>query len=151
MKLLPLWLSGKESTGNAGATGDLGSIPGSRRSPGEKHGNPLYYSCLENPVDKGVWRATVHRSAWSQTWLRDLACTHAWLCTSFSFEQMYITPIWEVFSPFSKISSDLSGFPWHYNKFYVFFMYLWSTCYVPGTVSSRLTFSRVRTVLPSLV
>ena len=40
--------------------GDLGSIPGLGRSPGEGHGKPLQYSCLENPTDRGVWRATVH-------------------------------------------------------------------------------------------
>ena len=42
------------------STGDAGSIPGSGRSPGEGNGNPLQYSCLENPMDKGVWRAKVH-------------------------------------------------------------------------------------------
>ena len=42
-------------------TGDVGLIPGSRRSPGEAHGNPLQYSCLENPVDRGAWQATVCR------------------------------------------------------------------------------------------
>ena len=40
---------------------DPGSIPGSGRSPGESNGNPLQYSCLENPIDRGVWQATVHR------------------------------------------------------------------------------------------
>ena len=40
---------------------DLGSIPGSGRSPGEGHGNPLQYSCLENPMDRGAWRAMFHR------------------------------------------------------------------------------------------
>ena len=40
--------------------GDLGSIPGSGRSPGEGNGNPLQYSCLENPMDRGAWWATVH-------------------------------------------------------------------------------------------
>ena len=39
---------------------DAGSISGSGRSPGEGHGNPLQYSCLENPKDRGVWWATVH-------------------------------------------------------------------------------------------
>ena len=48
---------GKESTCNAG---DLGSIPGLGRSPGEGSGNSLQYSCLENPMEKGAWRATVH-------------------------------------------------------------------------------------------
>ena len=48
---------GKESACNAG---DPGSIPGLERSPGEGNGNPLQYACLENPIDRGVWRATVH-------------------------------------------------------------------------------------------
>ena len=41
--------------------GDVGSIPGSARSPGEGNGNPLHYSCLGNPMDRGAWRAAVHR------------------------------------------------------------------------------------------
>ena len=49
--------AGRESAYNAG---DLGSIPGLGRYPGERHGNPLQYSCLENPMDRGVWWATVH-------------------------------------------------------------------------------------------
>ena len=55
---------GKESACNAG---DLGAIPGLERSPGEGHGNPLQISCLENLVDGGAWRATVHGVAKSQT------------------------------------------------------------------------------------
>ena len=47
--------------------GDPGSIPGSGRSPGEGNGNPLQYSWLENPVDRGAWRVTVHGVAKSQT------------------------------------------------------------------------------------
>ena len=47
--------------------GDLGSIPGSGRSPGEANGNPLQYSYLENPMDRGAWWATVHGVAKSQT------------------------------------------------------------------------------------
>ena len=46
------WLSGKDSAYNAG---DVGSIPGSGRSPGEGNGNPFLYSCLENPMDRGAW------------------------------------------------------------------------------------------------
>ena len=53
----------KNQPHNAGTVRDLGSIPGSRRSPGEVNGNPFHYSCLENPVDSGAWRATVHRVA----------------------------------------------------------------------------------------
>ena len=48
---------GKESACNSG---DQGSIPGLGRSPGEGNGNPLQYSCLENPMDRGAWQATVH-------------------------------------------------------------------------------------------
>ena len=44
----------KNSPANAEDSGDAGSIPGSGRSPGEGHGNPLWYSCLENPMDKGA-------------------------------------------------------------------------------------------------
>ena len=55
---LPCSLNGKESACN---TGDPGSIPGSGRSSGEGNGNPLQYSCLENPMDSGTWQATVHR------------------------------------------------------------------------------------------
>ena len=64
---LPWWLSGKESTYNAGATEDVGLIPGLARTPTGGHGNPLQYSCLENPLDRGAWRAIVHRDAKSQT------------------------------------------------------------------------------------
>ena len=52
--------------------GDLGSIPGSGRSPGEGNGNPLQYSCLENPMDEGTWWATVHGVAKSWTRLSNL-------------------------------------------------------------------------------
>ena len=59
---------GKESACNAG---DLGSIPGLGRSPGEGNGNPLQYSCLENPMDREAWWATVHGVAKSRTQLSD--------------------------------------------------------------------------------
>ena len=55
-QVLPRWLSGKESTFQAG---DTGLIPGSGRSPGEGNGNPLQYSCLGNPMDRGARYATV--------------------------------------------------------------------------------------------
>ena len=66
---IPIWgfpggSDGKESACNAG---DPGSIPGLRRSSGEGNGNPLQYSCLENPMDRGAWWATVHGVAKSQT------------------------------------------------------------------------------------
>ena len=59
---------GKESACNAG---DLDSIPGLRRSPGRGYGNPLQYSFLENPMDRGAWWAIVHGVPKSQTQLSD--------------------------------------------------------------------------------
>ena len=58
----------KNLLANAGDTGDVGSIPGSGRYPGRGHGNSLQYSCLENPMDKAAWWATVHRvtKSWTQ-------------------------------------------------------------------------------------
>ena len=53
---------GAEVKASACDVGDLGSIPGSGRSPGEGNGNPLQHSCLENPMDGGAWWATVHGS-----------------------------------------------------------------------------------------
>ena len=62
----------KESDCNAG---DLGSIPGSGRFPGEGNGNPLQYSCLGNPMDRGAWWAPVQGVAKSQAWLSDYPTT----------------------------------------------------------------------------
>ena len=66
-------LSGKEDTCNAGAAGDMGLIAGSGRFLGGGHGNPLQYSRLVNPMDRGAWRATVHRAAKAQTRLKRLS------------------------------------------------------------------------------
>ena len=77
----------------------------SRRSPGEGHGNPLQYSCLENPIERGgTWRATVHRVAKSQTQLKQLS-THA--CT---YKDAAITP---------HITPVDSWGPVHYLKYFV--------------------------------
>ena len=70
MKGFPDGSDGKEAVCNAGYIRDMGLIPGLGRSPGEGHGNPLQDSCLENPMDRGAWRATVHRVAKSQTSLK---------------------------------------------------------------------------------
>ena len=57
---------GSDSKESTCSEGDLGSIPGLGRSPGGEHGNPLQYSCLENPMDRGAWQATVHEVTKSQ-------------------------------------------------------------------------------------
>ena len=56
----------RNSPANAGDRRDVASIPGSGRSPGEGNGNPLQYSCLGNPMDKGAWWATIHGATKSQ-------------------------------------------------------------------------------------
>jgi len=58
---------GSDSKESACNVGDLGSIPALGRTPGEGHGNPLQYSCLENPMDRGAWQVTVHGVTKSQT------------------------------------------------------------------------------------
>ena len=60
---------GSESKESAFNAGDLGSVPGWGRSSGEGNGNPLHYSCLENPVNTGAWKAAVHRVAKNWTLL----------------------------------------------------------------------------------
>ena len=63
----------KNRPSNAGDVRDSGLIPGSGRSPGEGHGHPLQYSCLENPMDRGAWRTMVHRVRKSWTQLKQLS------------------------------------------------------------------------------
>ena len=77
---LALVLVVKNPRANAGDIRDTGSICGWRRSPGGGHGNPLQYSCVENPMDRGAWQATLHRVAKSWTGLKQLSM-HAGLAT----------------------------------------------------------------------
>ena len=75
--LLRRWVSGKESACSAGATGDMGSVPGLGRSPGGRDAKPLQVSCLKISMDRRAWWATVHRAAKSQTRVKRLGtCTH---------------------------------------------------------------------------
>ena len=67
MAALQVVLVVKNPLANAGDVRDSGLIPGSGRSPGEGNGNPLQYYCLENPMDRGAWRATVDRVTKSRT------------------------------------------------------------------------------------
>ena len=65
----------EESTCNIGVAGDVGSIAGLRGSPEGGNGNPLHYSCLGNPMDRGAWRATVRGIA-KESDTTEHACTH---------------------------------------------------------------------------
>ena len=72
---------GSEVKASACNAGDLGLIPGLGRCPGEGNGNPLQYSCLENPMDGGAWQATVHEVAKSRTRLSNFTFTRkTYLC-----------------------------------------------------------------------
>ena len=67
---------GSDGKASVYSTGDPGSIPGLGRSPGEENGNPLQYYCLENPMDRGAWWATVHGVAKSWTRLTEYTYMH---------------------------------------------------------------------------
>ena len=77
----------KNSPANRGDPGHADSIPGSGRSPGGESGNPLQYSCQENPMDRGAWQATVPRVAKSWTQLSGLA--HNTLCNICKYRDIY--------------------------------------------------------------
>ena len=79
----------KASACNLGSV--LGSVPVSGRSPGEGNGNPLQYSCLENPMEGGAWWATVHGVTKSQTRLSDFTLPTDGI--SYSMETLFITPL----------------------------------------------------------
>ena len=98
--VFPLWIGlhlylgspggsvGKEFACNVGDIGDAGLIPGLGRFPGGGHGYPLQYSCMENPMDRGAWRAIVHGVSKSQTrlkWLSTHICIYLVLKPSFSW------------------------------------------------------------------
>ena len=80
---MTIWchLSGSEVKASASNVGDPASIPGSGRFPGEGNGNPLHYSCLENPMDGEAWQATVHGVTESRRGLSDFTLFISWLKT----------------------------------------------------------------------
>ena len=103
----------------AGDARDVGSIPGLGRSPGEGNGNPLQYSCLENPMDRGAWQATVHGVAKSRTQLKRLST--------------YVTPSTSCVSgrnPFIFVSLSLEC------VFFVVFFFK----YLPLSISVKMIF-----------
>ena len=101
---LPWWLSSKESTCNAGDAGDSSPIPGSKRSPGGRNGNPLQYSCLKNLMDREDWRVTVHGVAKSQTWLKQLS------------KQSFFLLKWLTRNAYSKMAPNYNLASWLSHK-----------------------------------
>ena len=96
---LPWWLSGKASVCSARTAGGADSVPGSGKSLAGKHCNPLQYSCLGNPMDRGAWRVKVHRISKSWPWLKQLS-THVLIETARYF--------WAASHPYSFLW-DASG------------------------------------------
>ena len=102
---------GSDGKASACNVGDRGSIPGLGRSPGEGNGNPLQYSCLENPMEGGAWWATVHGVAKSRTGLSDFTSQHL------------------IGSASSKV-----GFSWAQSTSYVFLILWIDSCCFPRVV-----------------
>ena len=98
----------KELACNAG---DLGSIPGSGRSPGERNGSPLQYSCLENPMDRGAWRATGHEVAKGWTPLSNEVCPQR--CTTLSEPTCVCLSMIYFFPPKKTLVSLLPTLCWN--------------------------------------
>ena len=98
------WLSSEESTCNAGETRDAGSVPGSGRSSGGGNGNPLQYSCLATPRDRGAWQATVH------------GVTKSWTRLSDTHTHTHTHTLSTVLSALLQQTIDYHGMQWPGNK-----------------------------------
>ena len=128
----------KESTCNSGDAGEMGSILGSERSPGGRHGNPLQYSCLENLMDRGAWQATVHIVKWSWTQLKQLD-THACMeslagVPGLSSWGTWVQNLWSMWDP-SSPSRDRAHVPGTARRI----LNHWITREVPWVFSLRET------------
>ena len=115
--------NGKES---ACSSGDLGSVRGSGRSPGEGNGNPLRYSCLENSRDRGAWRAIVHGSqrvghdwvTFPFTFALQYCVGFCHISTRISYRSMYVPPLPTSTLSYPSLLSEITGFelPAPYRK-----------------------------------
>ena len=111
-------LTGKESTCNVGDTGDVGLIPGLARSPGGAYGNPLQYSCLGNPVDRGAWRATVHGVAKNSTQLSYCVGMHVDPNPHDSQDNSFLS---ELLSPSTGPQACMHVRHWVWEEFVIYF------------------------------
>ena len=124
-EMLPQWLSGKDSTCSAG---DAGSVPGSGRSPGEGNGNPLQYSCLGNPMDRGAWRAVVHspqghKRVWHNLVTKQQPMKPKTFCIFLPFDPLY--PYLPPLNPYHWRPPICSLYLWAVFCFYFFGFYIW--------------------------
>ena len=117
---LPRRVSGKESTCQCRRCRDMGSISVSERSPGGGNDNPLQYSCLNNPMDRGAWWSIVHGVTKSWTWMSDWAWMHAfwevwgnislWFWSEFPWSWIMLSIFSCTFWPFGKMSIQILHF-----------------------------------------
>ena len=109
----------KNLPANAGALRDAGSVLGLGRSPGGGPGSPLQYSCLENPMDRGAWRGTLHRVTKSPTWLKQLSrhppCTRASLHSSVGKESACSAGDLTLIPGLGRTPGEGIGYPLQYS------------------------------------
>ena len=117
----------KNLPANAGERRDVGSIPGSGKSLGGRHGNPLQYSCLGNSMDRGAWGATVHRVEKIQTWLPRHECTH----TSQNCPRCATFSSWEICFILKCFSSFVI---WNNHDLYWICLGLWNRSLTESTI-----------------
>ena len=146
MQLIEDFPGGSDGKESACSAGDLGSIPGLGRSPGEGHGNPLQYSCLENSVDRGAWLVIVHEVVKSRTWLSDFHFTSqrgkqgerenrvsSWGGGASKRKHPYLSPrMWKSMCPVSF--STLVRWLWHQS-------HIWAREPVEGRPPGPMTYS----------
>ena len=132
----------KNLPANAGDVRDAGSVPGSERFPGGGHGNPLQYSCLKNPVDRGAWWATVHRVANSWIWLKRLGThTHTplLLCCS-TFFSIHSCLRCFIVKGCWFLSKSFFCLNWDDRVFFTFILLMWYTTFTDYVSWTVLTF-----------
>ena len=108
---------------------DTGWIPGSARSPGGRRGNPLQYSCLENPMDKGAWQAAVHRVIQSLTRLRQLSMWARRRYNRISDLVILRGPSMTV-AKFSGHKQESSSCPWKKKDVWLFLLPVWNSSFL---------------------
>ena len=130
------FLGGSDDKESACNAGDLGSIPGLGRSPGKGNGYLFQYSCPENSMERGAWRATVHGVAQSQTQLKGLSM-HARMYTCVFFTDTTSTILYKQFSTWLCSLSMVKGAVYQFHTGPPFHKSPRSSCHVPGAVMPR--------------
>jgi len=134
------WFSGRESTCNAG---DSDLIPGSRRSPGGGNGKLLQFSCLENPIVRGTWWATIHGVTKSQTWLSNWAWMFIHTCKCINdrmnyFESVFCGPtVFQHLNKFVKVQVHFSILPHLFRVVKIGSIFITIKCFEPFLKSHK--------------